>query len=91
MHRLNLDLLLEISFSGLFVLKIDNGIEIIPRGYKSRIYYECEGGIEISVPRITDWHHEAWQVMTNSDHEVQTFLSHPHRNNGSFFLLITLL
>ena len=22
-----------------------------------RIYYECEGGIEKSVPRITDWHH----------------------------------
>ena len=24
-----------------------------------RIYYECEDGIEKSVARITDWHHEA--------------------------------
>ena len=24
-----------------------------------RIYHQCEGGIEISVSRITDWHHEA--------------------------------
>ena len=23
------------------------------------INHECEGGIEKSVPRITDWHHEA--------------------------------
>ena len=24
-----------------------------------KILHECEGGIEKSVPRITDWHHEA--------------------------------
>ena len=24
-----------------------------------RIYHECEGGIEVSFPRITDWHHKA--------------------------------
>ena len=23
------------------------------------IYHECEGGLDKSVPRITDWHHEA--------------------------------
>ena len=23
------------------------------------IHHDCEGGIEKSVPRITDWHHEA--------------------------------
>ena len=26
-------------------------------------------------------------MMTNSDHEGQIFLSHPHLNNGFFFLL----
>ena len=46
-----------------------------------RIHHECEGGIEKSVPRITDWHHEACQVMTNGDHEGRIFLSHPPINN----------
>ena len=32
-----------------------------------RIYHECEGGKEKSVPRITVWHHEACRVMTNGD------------------------
>ena len=27
------------------------------------------------------------EVMTNGDHEGQIFLSHPHTNNGFFFLL----
>ena len=47
------------------------------------------GGIEKSVPRITNWHHQACRVMTNGDHEGQIFLSHPHKNNGLFFLLTT--
>ena len=38
-------------------------------------YHECEGGIEKSVPRITDWHHEACRMMTNGDHEGRIFLS----------------
>ena len=46
-----------------------------------------EGRIEKSVPRITDWHHEACQVMTNGDREGQIFLSHWYKNNGFFFLL----
>ena len=29
-----------------------------------RIYHECEGGIEKSVPRITVWHQEACRVIT---------------------------
>ena len=37
------------------------------RGKIIRIYHECEVGIEKSVPRITDWHHEACRVMTNGD------------------------
>ena len=53
------------------------------------IHHECEGGVEKSVPRITDWHHEACRVMTNSDCEERIFLSHPHPNNGFFFLLTT--
>ena len=50
-----------------------------------RIYYECEGGIEKSILRIKDWHHGACRVMTNTDLEWRTFLSHPHTNNGFFF------
>ena len=50
-----------------------------------RIYHECEGGIEKSVPRITDWHHEVCRMMTNGDSEGWIFLTHPHMN----FLLTT--
>ena len=48
-----------------------------------------EGGIEKSIPMITDWHHEACPVMTNGGRKGQIFLSHPHTNNGFFFLLTT--
>ena len=51
---------------------------------------ECEGRIEKSIPRITVWHHEACQVMTNGDPEGQIFLSYHHTNNGFFFLLTTV-
>ena len=47
-----------------------------------KIDHECEGGMEKSVPRIADWHNEAFRVMTNGDHEGRNFLSHPHTNNG---------
>ena len=53
-----------------------------------RIHHKCEGGIEKSVLRITDWHHEACRVMTIGDNEWWIFLSHAHTNNGFFFLLI---
>ena len=52
-----------------------------------RIYYECEGRIEKSVPRIAVWHHEACRVMTNCDPEGQIFLSFPHTNKRLYFLL----
>ena len=52
-----------------------------------RIHHECEGSIEKSVSRITNWHHEACRVMINGDREGRIFLSHPHMNNGFFFLL----
>ena len=55
-----------------------------------RIYHECEGRIEKSVPRITVWHHEACRMMTNCDHEVRIFLSYPHMYNGFYFLLTTV-
>ena len=38
-----------------------------------RIHQECEGRIEKSVLRITDWHHEACLVMTIADHEGWIF------------------
>ena len=56
-----------------------------------RIYHECEGRIEKSVPRIAVWHHEACRVMTNGDPEGRIFQSYPHTNNGIFFLLTTVL
>ena len=56
-------------------------------GYTIRIYHECEGRIEHSVPRTAVWHHEACRVMTNGDPEGRIFLSYPHTNNGFFYLL----
>ena len=38
-----------------------------------RIHHECEGGIETSIPKITNWHHKAYRVMTNNDHEDWIF------------------
>ena len=61
------------------------GMELLP--YILRIYHECEGAIEKSVPRITVWHHQACRVMTNCDPEGRIFLCHPHMNNGFVFLL----
>ena len=55
------------------------------------IYHECEGGIEKSAPRITDWHHEACRVMTVGDREGRIFLSSPHTNYGFFLLAHTLI
>ena len=51
--------------------------------YFVRIYHKCEGGIGKNIPRITIWHLEAFQVMTNDDPEGQIFLSHPQTNNKS--------
>ena len=56
-----------------------------------RIYHECEDEIEKSVPRITNWLHEAYRVMTNGDREGMIFLSYPHTNNGFFILHTTIL
>ena len=52
-----------------------------------RINRVCGFGIEKSVQRITVWHHKACRVITNGDSEGQIFLSHPHTNDGVFFLL----
>ena len=41
------------------------------------IHHECEGGIIKSVPRITDWHHEACRMMTIGDLEGRIFLLPP--------------
>ena len=51
-----------------------------------RTHHECEGGIQKSVLRITDWHHEACWVVSNGDREGQIFLSNPHTNYGYLFL-----
>ena len=55
-----------------------------------RIYHECEGRIEKSVPRISVWHHDACRLMANGDPEGRIFLSYPHTYNGFFFLLTTV-
>ena len=52
------------------------------------ISIHCEGGIEKSILRIADWHHQSCR-MTIGDPEGRIFLSHSHTNNGSFFLLTT--
>ena len=49
-----------------------------------RIYYECEGRIEKSDPRIIVWHHESCRVMTNIDPERRIFLSTLTRIMDSF-------
>ena len=43
-----------------------------------RIYHECEGEIEKSIPRTTDWIQvaSACQVMTNGDREGMIVSSH---------------
>ena len=56
----------------------------------TRIYHECEGRIEKSVPRIAVWHHKACRMISNGDPEGWIFLSYPHVKNGFFFLLITV-
>ena len=38
-----------------------------------RSHHECEGEIEKSVPRFTNWHHEACRVMTNGDRKGRFF------------------
>ena len=40
--------------------------------------------IEISVPKIPIWHDKVCQVMINSDHKGQIFLSNPYTNNRLF-------
>ena len=64
--------------------------EITNSSENIRINHECEGRKEKSVPKITIWHHEACQVMTNGDPKGQIFLSYPHMNNGFFCLLTTV-
>ena len=55
-----------------------------------KIHHECEGEIEKSVPRITDWyntrHADWWQ---NGEREGRIFLSNPHTNNEFYFMLTT--
>ena len=51
-----------------------------------RILHECEGGIEKSVPRITDWHHEACQVMKTVITRDGFFYPTLTRIMDSFFL-----
>ena len=58
--------------------------EGLPNSDIIRIYHECEGRIEIAVPRIAVWHHETCRVMANGDHEGRIFLSYIHLNNRFF-------
>ena len=48
--------------------------------------HKCEGGIENFLPRSHPLASQALSVMTNGDREGRIFLSHPHKNNGFFFL-----
>ena len=55
-----------------------------------KIYHECAGRIEKSIPRIGVWHHKACRVVTIGDPNGRIFLSYPNTNNGFFFLLMTI-
>ena len=58
-----------------------------------RIHHKCEGGIEKSVLKITNWHYEACRVMTNGDREdpilTQIMNSFSCSPLNTFFLLAT--
>ena len=54
-----------------------------------RIHHECEAWIAKSIQRITKWHYEACQMMTNGDCNRRIILSHPYTNNRLFFFLTT--
>ena len=47
-----------------------------------KIHDECQVGIEKSVLRVTDWHHEACQVITRDVCAAVCFLSFPHSGTG---------
>ena len=51
------------------------------------IYHECEGEIK-NLPRIIDWHHEAYRVMTNGDPEGRGFLSQPPQKGMRSWLIV---
>ena len=51
-----------------------------------RIYHECEGRIEKSVPRINIWHHKACQVMKRGDIEGQNFSSPEPKTQGELIV-----
>ena len=53
------------------------------------IHQECEGGLEKIRPEDHRLASRGLPMITNGDHEGRIFLSHPHTNNGLFFLLNT--
>ena len=55
-----------------------------------RIYYECEGGIEQSVPRDNSLSSLGKPRDAKRRSSGQIFLSNPHTNNGFLFLLTTV-
>ena len=65
-----------LGFKKIMVYEIPPGVgggKPYPASGLISIHHECEGRIEKSVPRITDWHHEACRVMTIGDHEGRIF------------------
>ena len=62
----------QVHCQGRQILRLKILVEII------RIYHECEGRIEKSIPRISVWHHKACRVMTNGDPEGRFFILPSH-------------
>ena len=56
-----------------------------------RIYHECKGRIRKSIQRITVWHHEICQVITNGDPEGWIFISHPHTSMFFFVFVFFII
>ena len=55
------------SCDGMTVLATRTGFPLFYLFEAVIIYERFEGRLEKSIPRITVWHHEACQVMTNGD------------------------
>ena len=53
-----------------------------------RIYQECEGRIDKSVLRITDWNQDACQEMTKGDCDGRIFLSYRVPSHDKWILFL---
>ena len=63
--------------------------DCVHKGGIIRIYQECDGGIERSMPRITVWHHEACQVVIIG-YPSGRFFSFPSSHKECIVFMLTI-